>query len=44
MAAVGGFTILGVAGAVTGWTTTAELMRPAEVPVHGPLLLATLCV
>ena len=42
MAAVGGFAILGVAGAVTGWTTTAELMRPAEVPVHGPLLLATL--
>ena len=42
VAAVGGFAILGVAGAITGWTTTAELMRPAEVPVHGPLLLATL--
>ena len=41
-AAAGGFAMLTVAGAVTGWTTTAELMRPPEVPVHGPLLLATL--
>ncbi|MBC02792.1 MAG: hypothetical protein CMJ34_05750 [Phycisphaerae bacterium] len=42
IAAAAGFGVLGLLGALAGWTTTAELMRPAEVPVHAPLLLATL--
>ena len=37
-----GLVILGLAGAVAGWTTTAELLAPADAPVHAPLLLAAI--
>lgn len=30
---------LGVFGGIAGWTTTAELLRPADAPVHAPALL-----
>lgn len=42
MASATGLVILGLAGAIAGWTATAELMRPTEVPVHAPLVLAML--
>lgn len=32
--------ILAVLGGLTGWTATTELLRPADAPVHAPLLLA----
>ncbi|MEE2894122.1 MAG: DUF2868 domain-containing protein, partial [Planctomycetota bacterium] len=37
-----GLVVLGLAGAVAGWTTTAELLAPADAPVHAPLLLAAI--
>lgn len=47
-----GLGVLAALGAVAGWTTTAELLRPADVPVHaaaallvvvgGPWLILTL--
>ena len=47
-----GLGVLAALGAVTGWTTTAELLRPTDVPVHaaatllvvvgGPWLILTL--
>ena len=47
-----GLGVLAALGAVAGWTTTAELLRPADVPVHaaaallvvvgGPWLVLTL--
>ena len=35
-----GFLIIALLGAFAGWTATAELIRPADTPVHAPLLLA----
>ena len=40
--AILGVAALAVAGGVAGWTATTELMRPAETPVHAPLLLSTI--
>ena len=34
-----GLGVLAVLGAVAGWTTTAELLRPADAPVHGAAAL-----
>ena len=35
-----GLLVLAVLGAFAGWTATAELIRPADTPIHAPLLLA----
>lgn len=42
LTAILGFAVLAIAGGLAGWTATTELMRPAEMPVHAPLLLATI--
>ncbi|MCP4836968.1 MAG: DUF2868 domain-containing protein [Phycisphaera sp.] len=42
LTAILGFAALAVTGGFAGWTATTELMRPAETPVHAPLLLSTI--
>ena len=37
-----GLGVLAALGAVAGWTTTAELLRPADVPVHAAAALLVL--
>ena len=39
LGAVAGLAALAALGAIAGWTTTAELLRPAEGPVHAALAL-----
>ena len=39
LGAAAGLAVLAVLGAVAGWTATAELLRPAEGPVHAALAL-----
>ena len=39
LGALAGLAALAALGATAGWTTTAELLRPAEGPVHGAVAL-----
>lgn len=36
------FAILTLLGAIAGWTATAELLRPPDIPVHAPAMLLVL--
>ena len=42
LGALAGLGLLALLGALAGWTTTAELLRPADGPVHGALALLAL--